>query len=149
MRPSVTGVSPTPARAEATVDGRRLVLSNLDKALYPEAGFTKAEVIDYYVRIAPVMLPHLKNRPVTRKRFPEGTGKDGFFEKQRPMGTPDWVRTVTVSVSGSTMARSISRRAIGVSATASMPGSMTASWRCGTAESCGLAPAGLAAWVST
>lgn len=93
------------APIRAQVGKRTVRMTNLDKVLYPGSGFTKAEVIDYYVRIAPVMLPHLKNRPVTRKRFPEGTGKDGFFEKQRPMGTPDWVRTVTISVSGSTMAR--------------------------------------------
>jgi bifunctional non-homologous end joining protein LigD len=84
-------VSPTPARAEATVDGRRLVLSNLDKALYPEAGFTKAEVIDYVVRIAPVMLAHVADRGVTLRRFPDGVDGGSFYEKRCPSHRPDWV----------------------------------------------------------
>ena len=74
------------------VDGRALKLSNLDKVLYP-SGFTKGEVIAYYHAIAPVMLPHLAGRPVTRIRFPDGTDEPGFFEKNVPHGTPDWVHT--------------------------------------------------------
>ncbi|MDO5534453.1 MAG: non-homologous end-joining DNA ligase [Propionibacteriaceae bacterium] len=74
------------------VDGRTLKLSNLDKVLYPN-GFTKGEVIGYYHAIAPVMLPHLAGRPVTRIRFPNGTDQASFFEKNIPAGTPEWVRT--------------------------------------------------------
>ena len=74
------------------VEGRTLKLSNLDKVLYP-SGFTKGEVIAYYHAIAPVMLPHLAGRPVTRIRFPNGTDQPSFFEKNVPNGTPDWVRT--------------------------------------------------------
>lgn len=72
------------------VAGRTLKLSNLDKVLYP-SGFTKGEVIDYYVRVAPVMLPHLARRPVTRVRFPNGTAAAFFFEKNAPAGAPDWL----------------------------------------------------------
>ena len=73
------------------VDGRTLKLTNLDKVLYP-SGFTKGEVIDYYRAIAPVLLPHLDGRPVTRVRFPNGTSEKGFFEKNAPAGAPDWLR---------------------------------------------------------
>ena len=73
------------------VDGRRLVLSNLEKILYPEAGFTKAQVIDYYARIAPVMVPHLAGRPVTLVRCPNGVEGERFFEKRCPPHHPDWV----------------------------------------------------------
>ncbi|MBB5871344.1 bifunctional non-homologous end joining protein LigD [Allocatelliglobosispora scoriae] len=72
------------------IDGRQLDLSNLDKPLY-EDGFTKGEVIDYYTRIAPVLLPHLADRPLTRIRFPSGTHTAGFFEKNAPAGTPSWI----------------------------------------------------------
>jgi len=87
------------------IDGHRLSLSNLDKVLYSEVGFTKAEVIDYYTRIAPVMLPHLQRRPVTRKRYPNGVDGAFFFEKNAPSHTPRWVDTVTLPVPGSTMGR--------------------------------------------
>jgi bifunctional non-homologous end joining protein LigD len=82
-----------PARSQSItteVDGRRLTLSNLDKVLYP-SGFTKGEVIDYHLRIAPVMLPHLGGRCLTLKRFPDGTERQGFFEKRCPKHRPDWV----------------------------------------------------------
>jgi bifunctional non-homologous end joining protein LigD len=69
-------------------------LSNLDKVLYPEAGFTKAEVIDYYARIAPAMVPHLAGRCLTRTRFPNGVDRPGFFEKQCPGYRPDWVPAI-------------------------------------------------------
>jgi bifunctional non-homologous end joining protein LigD len=83
------------------VGDRTLTLTNLDKVLYPSVGFTKAEVIDYYVRIAPVMLPHIRDRAMTRLRFPDGVGPDSFsfYEKNAPMGTPDWVRRVNVRTS--------------------------------------------------
>lgn len=75
------------------IGGHTLALSNLDKVLYPEAGFTKGAVIDYYVRIAPVMLPHLADRCVTFRRFPNGVDKQSFFEKRCPSHRPDWVAT--------------------------------------------------------
>lgn len=74
------------------VDGRRLRLSSLEKVMYPTTGTTKAEVLDYYARIAPVILPHLAGRPVTRVRFPHGVGDLSFFEKNVPSGVPSWVR---------------------------------------------------------
>ena len=87
------------------VDGRHLTLSNLTKVLYPEAGFAQGEIIDYYSRIAPVLLPHLADRPLTVKRYPNGVESNFFFEKNAPNGTPSWVRTVTLPVPGSTMNR--------------------------------------------
>jgi bifunctional non-homologous end joining protein LigD len=83
------------------VEGRRMRLSNLDKVLYPEAGFTKGEVINYYSRVAPVLLPHLADRPVTLRRFPDGVGKAGFFDKNASRHAPDWIRTVTIATPGS------------------------------------------------
>jgi bifunctional non-homologous end joining protein LigD len=83
-------------KAEATVDGRRLSLSNLDKVLYPRAGFTKGELIDYYAQIAPVLLPHLHGRPLTLKRYPNGVDQGHFYEKQCPRHRPDWVETATI-----------------------------------------------------
>ncbi|HTY22731.1 MAG TPA: non-homologous end-joining DNA ligase [Desulfomonilaceae bacterium] len=79
------------------VQEKRLKLTHLDKVLYPEAGFTKAEVIDYYARIAPTMLSHLKNRPLTLKRYPNGTDKDFFYEKHCPSHRPRWMETIEVS----------------------------------------------------
>ncbi len=87
------------------VDGRALQLTNLHKVLYPQAGFTKGAVIDYYSRIAPVLLPHLADRALTIKRYPNGVDEKFFFEKNATRGTPDWVRTVTLPVPGSTMNR--------------------------------------------
>jgi bifunctional non-homologous end joining protein LigD len=94
-----------PSKVPVDVDGRRLVLSNLDKVLYPEAGFTKGQVLDYYTRIAPVLLPHLAGRPLTRKRYPGGVDAASFFEKNSPRGLPEWVRTVRLPVPGSTKDR--------------------------------------------
>lgn len=76
------------------VDGHRLRLSNLDKVLYPETGTTKAEVIDYYARIAPTMVPHLADRGVTLRRFPDGVEGGSFFEKRCPGHRPEWLGTV-------------------------------------------------------
>jgi bifunctional non-homologous end joining protein LigD len=87
------------------IEGRDLELSNLDKVMYPAAGFTKGEVIDYYTRIAPVLLPHLRDRALTRIRFPNGVEGAHFFEKNAPGGTPDWVRLETLPVPGSTKDR--------------------------------------------
>jgi len=92
-------------RVSVEVEGRRLGLSNLDKVLYPDAGFTKAHVIDYYQRIAPTLLPHLAQRPATRKRYPNGVEAASFFEKNAPKHTPDWVRTVNLPTPGSTKDR--------------------------------------------
>ncbi len=83
------------------VEGRTLRLTNLEKVLYPQTGTTKGEVLDYYARIAPVLLPHLTGRPVTRIRWPHGVGDTSFFEKNAPAGTPSWVRTAEVPTTGS------------------------------------------------
>jgi bifunctional non-homologous end joining protein LigD len=86
---------------QVEVDGRELKLTNLDKVLYPEADFTKGEVIDYYARVADAMVPHLAGRPLTLRRFPEGVDDtDGaFFEKRCPKHRPDWVKTAAVPAS--------------------------------------------------
>jgi bifunctional non-homologous end joining protein LigD len=97
--------SSDPNKTSVQVGERRLVISNLGKILYPQTGFTKGEVLDYYARIAPALLPHLAGRPSTRKRYPNGVDGPSFFEKNAPRGTPDWVRTVTLPVPGSTMNR--------------------------------------------
>src|ERR1700679_2211421 len=88
--------SVSPERVQTTVDGKVLSLSNLDKVLYPKSGFTKSQVLDYYARIAEVMLPHLKNRPATFKRFPNGVDGMSFYEKHSPAGAPEWVHTISV-----------------------------------------------------
>jgi bifunctional non-homologous end joining protein LigD len=81
------------AGVEVEVEGRRLRLSNLDKVLYPDTGFTKGQVIDYYTRIAPFALPHLKGRALTLKRYPNGVDGKFFYEKQKPSHAPDWVES--------------------------------------------------------
>ena len=78
------------------VGGHRIELSNLDKVLWPETGFTKAQMIDYYTRIAPAMLPHLKGRPLTLKRYPDGVEAEYFYEKECPAYHPDWIGVVTM-----------------------------------------------------
>jgi bifunctional non-homologous end joining protein LigD len=82
----------------AEVEGRELKLTNLDKVLYPKAGFTKGEVVDYYAKVAPAMVPHLAGRALTLRRFPEGVEDTdaAFFEKRCPKHRPDWVKTATV-----------------------------------------------------
>jgi bifunctional non-homologous end joining protein LigD len=87
------------------IDGRTLSVSNLEKVLFPEVGFTKAQVIDYYVRIAPVLLPHVAGRPVTFTRWPDGLGGQTFFEKNSARHAPEWVRRVTIPSPGSTRGR--------------------------------------------
>ncbi len=87
------------------VEGRSLALTNLDKVLYPDTGTTKGELIDYYTRIAPAILPHLADRPISLTRFPDGVEHAGFFAKNAPAGTPAWVRTVRLPVPCSTMNR--------------------------------------------
>ena len=78
------------------VGGRQLKLTNLEKVLYPATGFTKGQVIDYYARIAPVMVPHLKNKPLTLKRYPNGVNEPPFFEKNATKHRPDWIQTVPI-----------------------------------------------------
>jgi bifunctional non-homologous end joining protein LigD len=78
------------------VEGRRLRIKNRDKVLYPETGFTKGDLIDYYREIAPAILPHLRGRPVTLRRFPDGVDSEGFWEKRCPAHRPDWIPTVAV-----------------------------------------------------
>lgn len=83
------------------VEGRTLRISNLDKVLYPSTGTTKGEVLHYYAQVAPVLLPHLRDRAVTRVRWPHGVQQGSFFEKNVPPGTPSWVRIVEVPTTGS------------------------------------------------
>jgi bifunctional non-homologous end joining protein LigD len=83
------------------VEGRTLKISNLDKVLYPRTGTTKGEVLNYYAQVSPVLLPHLKDRAVTRIRWPLGVAGQSFFEKNAPAGTPSWVRTAKVPTTGS------------------------------------------------
>ncbi|HEY5812131.1 MAG TPA: hypothetical protein VIT23_05720, partial [Terrimicrobiaceae bacterium] len=83
-------------KTEILIGERKLAVSNLDKVLYPAAGFTKGQVIDYYIRIAPALLPHLKNRPITLKRYPDGVEGFFFYEKQCPSHRPKWVKTAEV-----------------------------------------------------
>ena len=90
---------PPAKRLEVEIEGRRLSLSNLDKPMYPAAGFTKGHVIDYYTRVAPALLPHLRGRPITLKRYPDGVDGPHFYEKQCPSHRPDWVRTAAVESS--------------------------------------------------
>ncbi len=80
-----------------TIEGKKLKVSNLDKVLYPETGFTKAQVIDYYSKIAPFILPHVKDRPLTLKRYPDGVESEFFYEKQCPSHKPKWVETTDKS----------------------------------------------------
>lgn len=94
-------MSPDPTAHTVQVDGRKLKLSNLDKVLYPEDGFTKGEILDYYARIAPVMLPHLADRIVTLIRYPDGVDASGFFAKHAPSHRPSWIRTAEVAASSS------------------------------------------------
>jgi bifunctional non-homologous end joining protein LigD len=81
---------------EVDIDGRVLSLSNLDKVLFPQVGFTKGQLIDYYTRVAPAVLPHLQGRPLTLKRYPDGVEGQFFYEKQSPSHRPDWVRTEAI-----------------------------------------------------
>jgi len=97
-------------KAELIVDDRKLQVSNLDKVLYPKADFTKAQVIDYYIRIAPLLLPHLKDRPLTMKRYPDGVERQFFYEKNCPVHRPKWVKTAKVERGESTDHALLSRQ---------------------------------------
>ena len=85
-----------PDASELDIDGRKVRVTNLHKVLYPESGFTKAQVIDYYARIADVLLPHLQKRPVTLKRYPDGVSAEFFYEKNAPAHRPPWLKTAPV-----------------------------------------------------
>jgi bifunctional non-homologous end joining protein LigD len=85
-----------PEKAELVIEGKTLAVSNLNKVLYPKVGFTKGQVIDYYIRIAPVLLPHLRDRPLTMKRYPNGVDAEFFYEKNCPSHRPKWVQTAKV-----------------------------------------------------
>src|SRR5579872_4170808 len=93
---------PGPAESKVAVEvgGQRLTLSNLDKVLYPSVGFTKGQVIDYYARVADVILPHLSGRPVTLRRFPNGVDAPAFYAKNAPRGAPSWLVTYRVPGDG-------------------------------------------------
>jgi bifunctional non-homologous end joining protein LigD len=93
-----------PDKAELIVEGKKLAVSNLNKVLYPKPGFTKGQVIDYYIRIAPVLLPHLADRPLTMKRYPNGVDKEFFYEKNCPSHRPKWVKTARVWSEGNNRA---------------------------------------------
>ncbi|HEY0127398.1 MAG TPA: non-homologous end-joining DNA ligase [Blastococcus sp.] len=95
----------SPAKQRVEIDGRTLQVSNLEKVLFPEVPFTKAQVIDYYVRIAPVLLPHVAGRPVTFTRWPDGLDGQTFFEKNSARHAPVWVRRVTIPSPGSSRGR--------------------------------------------
>jgi bifunctional non-homologous end joining protein LigD len=86
---------------QVDVEGRTLSISNLDKVLYPRTGTTKGEVLNYYATVSGVLLPHLRDRAVTRIRWPHGVEGNSFFEKNKPAGTPSWVRTASVPTTGS------------------------------------------------
>ena len=86
----------SPAKQRVEIDGRTLSVSNLEKVLFPEVGFTKAQVIDYYTRIAPTLLPHTRDHPLTLKRYPNGVYGEFFYEKNCPKHRPPWVQTATV-----------------------------------------------------
>lgn len=92
----ITGPGPKKNTEIAEVGGRELTLSNRNKVLYPKTGFTKGDLIDYYVAIAPVLLPHLEGRALTLKRYPNGAQEKYFYEKNAPKHRPQWVRTVHV-----------------------------------------------------
>lgn len=86
----------SPERVLTEIDGRELSLSNLDKVMYPDTGFMKSQILDYYARIADVMLPHMQGRPTTLRRFPHGVEGTSFYEKHASDHQPDWIRTIEV-----------------------------------------------------
>lgn len=83
-------------KEQLNIEGHTLELSNLDKLMFPQSGFTKADVIDYYIRISKYLLPHVHKRAITLKRFPNGIEGDYFYEKDKPRHTPDWIETFAI-----------------------------------------------------
>lgn len=88
---------PASQHTQAKIRGKVVTLSNLEKVFYPATGFTKGDVISYYRAVAPVLLPHLKNRPITLKRYPDGVEGNFFYEKQCPSHAPEWIKTTPVA----------------------------------------------------
>lgn len=88
-----------PKKSQLNVGGRTLSVTNLEKVLYPDAGFTKGDLINYYIRVSPALLPHLRDRPITLKRYPDGVDGPFFYEKKCPSHRPEWVRTARVAKS--------------------------------------------------
>src|SRR6266567_1084658 len=84
------------AETQLAIEGSNIKVSNLNKVFYPKTGFTKGDVINYYIRISPVLLPHLKDHPITLKRYPNGVEGFFFYEKQCPSHRPAWVNTARV-----------------------------------------------------
>src|SRR6478735_3435974 len=87
----------TSKATQLDIGGIPVAVSNIDKVLYTKYGFTKGQVIDYYIRISPYLLPHLKDRPITLKRYPNGVEGFFFYEKNCPSHRPGWVKTTEVS----------------------------------------------------
>ena len=87
-----------PQKIKTAIDGHEIELTNLEKVLFPDSGTTKSELIHYYLKIAPIMLPHLKGRPLSFQRFPDGVGAEGFFQKQVPAGYPPWIKRFTLGL---------------------------------------------------
>lgn len=86
-----------------TIDGHDIAISHRDKVLFPESGITKGDLVDYYRRVAPTMLPHIRNRPISMRRFPDGIGEGGFFQKDAPDYFPDWIETAVLKKEGGTV----------------------------------------------
>ena len=89
--------------ATLEIEDQKVDVTNLDKVMYPKTGFTKGDVIDYYVAVAPALLPHLRGRPLTLKRYPDGVEGEYFYEKQCPSHRPEWVRTAPVETGRKTI----------------------------------------------
>src|SRR5215467_10396412 len=94
--PAISRNAKNTAKQTLDVQGRAVPVSNLDKIFYPKTGFTKAQIIDYYIRISPVLLPHLKDRPLTLKRYPDGVDGGFFYEKRCPSYRPSWLQTAPI-----------------------------------------------------
>src|SRR5215203_3786444 len=92
-------------KSSLEIDGRTFQVSNLDKVMYPKAAFTKANVIDYYIKVSKWLIPHLKNRPLTLKRYPDGVTGEHFYEKDAPSHKPDWVKVAAVPRKGTRSGR--------------------------------------------
>ena len=92
-------------KSSLEIDGRTLQVSNLDKVMYPQAGFTKADVIDFYIKVSKWIIPHLKNRPLTLKRYPDGVTGEHFYEKDAPSHKPAWVKVAVVPRKGTRTGR--------------------------------------------
>jgi bifunctional non-homologous end joining protein LigD len=83
-------------KSQLEINGAKIEVSNLEKVFYPKTGFTKGQVIDFYIKISPYLLPHLKDRPISLKRYPDGVEGFFFYEKQCPPHRPEWVKTANV-----------------------------------------------------